>query len=176
MTQQGQLQAEVALRRDAPQLRQARAAGGRGPLIVGRVDHLSAEARLLGGGEAGGRRDIHLVIRDKHKEHTLIVEFVNPMCPDEPLSSKAAEMGNARAAFVEACGKPSSTNFTQLEGAPRSKVSACSTRSTRSRSVGKHRTTSSSNRCSGSKARPVGPVNRRAPLSRRGVSPPAGTR
>lgn len=61
-------------------------------------------------------KDIHLVIRDRHESHTMIVEFPDVSCPDAASSFKAPEMGDARAAFIAACGNPSSSKFTQLTG------------------------------------------------------------
>lgn len=70
-------------------------------------------------------KDIHLVIRDKHKNptqanpdapHTMIVEFPDATCPDAAASAKAAQMQSARDAFVAACGTPSSSHFTELRG------------------------------------------------------------
>ncbi len=61
-------------------------------------------------------KDIHLVIRDRHRSHTMIVEFPDPACPDASRSLKVAEMRSARDAFVAACGRPSASRFTELRG------------------------------------------------------------
>jgi hypothetical protein len=60
--------------------------------------------------------DLHLVIRDRHPSHTMIVEFPDPSCPDTAGSDKVVEMSAARDAFVSACGMPSRSRFVAFEG------------------------------------------------------------
>jgi hypothetical protein len=51
--------------------------------------------------------DIHLVIRDKHPEHMMIVEFPNTLCKGADSSAHTDEMTLARDDFTTLCGLPS---------------------------------------------------------------------
>jgi hypothetical protein len=60
-------------------------------------------------------QDYHLVISDlRHRAQTMIVEFPALNCTRHARRRK--QMTAARAAFVRACGIPSSSSFTSLRG------------------------------------------------------------
>jgi hypothetical protein len=60
-------------------------------------------------------QDFHLVIADlRRPNQTMIVEFPASNCTRHALRRK--QMAAARAAFVRACGHPSSSSFTYLRG------------------------------------------------------------
>jgi hypothetical protein len=59
--------------------------------------------------------DIHLVIAPRgNRNKTMIVEFPHPRCVDSAF--KRAEIRQARAAMLDACGPISSSSFTDLTG------------------------------------------------------------
>jgi len=59
--------------------------------------------------------DFHLVVADPHhRSRTMIVEFPSANCTRHSIKRK--QMRRARAAFVRACGYPSSSYFTRLRG------------------------------------------------------------
>ena len=72
-----------------------------------RADGLPARERAPG---RGSRReedgDIHLVVRDKHPSHTIIVELPNVACRGTSHSVHKAEMANVRHTFALDCGLP----------------------------------------------------------------------
>jgi hypothetical protein len=59
--------------------------------------------------------DIHLVIRDEHPRHTMIVEFPDASCQPAAGSTKKAAMREAREALLAACGHIP-TAFVDLKG------------------------------------------------------------
>src|SRR6266540_6528723 len=59
--------------------------------------------------------DFHLVVADPHhRSRTMIVEFPSANCTRHSIKRK--QMRRARAAFVRACGYPSSSYFTRVRG------------------------------------------------------------
>lgn len=60
-------------------------------------------------------QDIHLVVRDEHLQHTMIVEFPDVSCQPAARSSKKTAMQEARAALLAACGRIPTT-FAHLKG------------------------------------------------------------
>jgi hypothetical protein len=81
-----------------------------------RVFKVRARARLV---EATieGDGDIHLVIRDKHASHKMIVEFPDPSCAFRgEHATHVAQMTAARHAFENACGTPPHASFAPLTG------------------------------------------------------------
>ncbi len=59
--------------------------------------------------------DFHLVVADpRHRSRTMIVEFPASNCTRHSL--KRTQMRRARRAFINACGRPSSSSFTHLQG------------------------------------------------------------
>lgn len=66
-------------------------------------DVFLVDARLVTG--SGGDEDIHLVIRDQHPTHTMIVEFPDVRCRGAAVSHKKDAMRRARADFLRACGE-----------------------------------------------------------------------
>lgn len=61
-------------------------------------------------------RDIHLVIRDRKTDATLIVEFPDVRCRGATGSTAKPQMKSAREAFAQACGGEPSTKFVALSG------------------------------------------------------------
>jgi hypothetical protein len=60
-------------------------------------------------------QDFHLVIaQPRHRSRTMIVEFPAGDCTRHSIKRK--QMRRARAAFVRACGSPSSSSSTRLRG------------------------------------------------------------
>ncbi len=76
-----------------------------------RVHALLKEAKI----EAD--QDIHLVLADPTTGETMIAEFPASSCTAGTASAARTRMAAARAAFITACGTPSSTRFHQLSGA-----------------------------------------------------------
>jgi len=61
--------------------------------------------------------DYHLVVADlRHPSQTMIVEFPASNCTRHAAAVRRRQMVRARAAFVRACGYPSSSSFTYLRG------------------------------------------------------------
>jgi len=61
--------------------------------------------------------DYHLVVADpRHSSQTMIVEFPANVCTRGAKSPRRRQMAQARAAFVRACGYPSSSSFHFLRG------------------------------------------------------------
>lgn len=60
-------------------------------------------------------KDLHLVIRDQHLRHTMIVELPDVACQPAARSTKKAVMGEAREARLAACGRIP-TAFVHLQG------------------------------------------------------------
>ena len=61
--------------------------------------------------------DIHLVIAvPSAPKKTMIVEFPDTTCNGASSSPKRAKMASARSAVIAACGQPSSSHFTHLNG------------------------------------------------------------
>ena len=61
--------------------------------------------------------DIHLVISvPGSPAKTMIVEFPDTTCNGASSSPKRAKMASARSAVIAACGQPSSSHFTHLNG------------------------------------------------------------
>jgi hypothetical protein len=61
--------------------------------------------------------DIHLVISvPGSPAKTMIVEFPDTTCNGASSSPKRAKMASARSAVIAACGQPSSSHFTNLNG------------------------------------------------------------
>jgi hypothetical protein len=59
--------------------------------------------------------DYHLVVTDlRHHSQTMILEFPSGDCTRR--SMRRQQMARARAAFVRACGSPSSTSLSRLRG------------------------------------------------------------
>ena len=62
-------------------------------------------------------RDIHLVVSvPSAPSKTMIVEFPDTTCNGASSSPKKAKMASARSALIAACGQPSSSHFTDLNG------------------------------------------------------------
>lgn len=59
--------------------------------------------------------DFHLVIRDRHRAHTMIVEFPDVRCQPAARSIKKEAMRRAREALIRACGTIP-TSFVHLKG------------------------------------------------------------
>lgn len=74
-----------------------------------RVRATLVDARLV------ADEDFHLVIRDRHGGHTMIVEFPDVRCQPAARSIKKQAMRRAREAFVSACGEIGSS-FVHLRG------------------------------------------------------------
>jgi hypothetical protein len=61
--------------------------------------------------------DIHLVIAvPSAPSKTMIVEFPDTTCNGASSSPKKAKMARARSSIIAACGQPSSSHFTHLNG------------------------------------------------------------
>ena len=61
--------------------------------------------------------DIHLVISvPGSPAKTMIVEFPDTTCNGASSSPKKAKMASARSSIIAACGQPSSSHFTHLNG------------------------------------------------------------
>lgn len=75
-----------------------------------RVHALLKEAKI----EAD--QDIHLVLADPTTGQTMIAELPASSCTAGTASAARTRMAAARAAFITACGTPSSTRFHQLSG------------------------------------------------------------
>lgn len=90
---------------------------GRGSSRTGPVEFRTYRVRArLDEAKLEEDEDVHLVIHDEHPEHTMIVEFPDPNCPDAAASFKRAAMERARSAFIAKCGLPSRARFTLLWG------------------------------------------------------------
>src|SRR5512132_1159937 len=62
-------------------------------------------------------RDIHLVIAvPSAPARTMIVEFRDTSCNGASSSPKKVKMASTRSAIIAACGQPSSSHFTHLDG------------------------------------------------------------
>jgi hypothetical protein len=83
-------------------------------MTVYRVTAKLVKAKIEG--SATGDEDVHLVIADPATGQTMIAELPKPDCAPESGSIKAAQMAKARAAFIAACGRPSSGRPTTLSG------------------------------------------------------------
>jgi hypothetical protein len=60
--------------------------------------------------------DIHLIVADPSTRGQMIVEFPHPSCALKASRSFRTRMSRARNAFLRACGIPSDSDFTSLQG------------------------------------------------------------